>query len=101
MPATKVTSFTSISLWSLSLLCFSLDFVIVLGGHMEGGVEAIPHIVHTSVCVARTTKGYWGTMETFLLRNLLASSLPCIRNSSLAARLKFSCNGLVVYNPIV
>lgn len=60
----------------------------------------VPLIAHTRVFPEQD--GAMGVkMETFLLRNLLASSVPCTRNSSPATRSKFSCNGLVVYNPIV
>lgn len=86
-------------MFTVSSLLFS-DFLIALVGGLEGGVEMIPLIVHPRVLPGQD--GATGVkMETFFLSNLLASSLPCTRNSSLATRSKFPCNGLVVYNPIV
>lgn len=72
----------------------------MLDGNVVVGVETITLTVHTRVLPEQD--GASGVkMETFLLSKLLASSLPCTGNSSLATRSKFSCNGLVVYNPIV
>lgn len=81
MPATKVTSMTSLS---LRFPVSSLHFVIVSGGHVEGGVRGsgddstyCPYKVSPE-CDGATG----GTMGTLLLRNLhIASSLACTRNS--------------------